>query len=218
MGDSLWSTRDQQRGSGSVEALRQQPLVPSPHTGALLIDPQLGTPSSAPQTPSQGGCRGTTVPRSLSQQKAGVQVGSARAGGRSTLQAQGPRAPPLKESWPCAVGCLPFQRWCSGWEGHGCRPCVYCLVPEAQPSGPIHPGVQTGEDRCALAPGKVTGQRSRERAGSGERNKILVKEDEVNGHSPEVTVIECEGQGPWAWLGTPWERDRDGEAREPLWS
>lgn len=52
-----------------------------------------------------------------------------------------------------------------------------------------------------------------ERTGSGERNKILAKEGEVDGHSLEVTVIECEGQGPWAWLGTPWERDRDGEAR-----
>jgi hypothetical protein len=105
-------------------------------------------------------------------------------------------------------GRLLFQRWYSGWPGHCCRPCVYCLVPEAQPSGPSTLVCRQERTGVFWTQGRPQVRGHGERTGSGERNKILVKEDEVNGHSPEVTVIECEGQGQWAWLGTQGQRWR----------
>lgn len=97
-------------------------------------------------------------------------------------------------AWVCAVVSA-IPEVVLGWPGHCCRPCVYCLVPEAQPSGPSTLVCRQERTGVFWTQGRPQVRGHGERTGSGERNKILVKEDEVSGHSPEVTVIECEGQG-----------------------
>lgn len=138
------------------------------------------------------------MPRSLSQQK---------AVSRQPLHTPGSGSPctsPEGQSWACAVGVRHSRGGALG--GHCCRPCVYCLGPEAPPAGPSTLVCRQERTGVFWTQGRTQVRGHGERTGSGERNKILVREDEVNGNSPEVTVIEC---------GHGWEhRGRGGKGPE----
>lgn len=115
MGDSLWGTRDQQRGSAGSEAWGSPKLTP-PQLRPHLRHPRVTV-------------KGLLGPLSLPWQKAGVQGGSVQA----AAQAPGPHVPPRRT---VLAGQSGLVLWVSagpegalgGWQRFAAGPCAYCLM------------------------------------------------------------------------------------------
>lgn len=137
-------TYNQRRSSGSVRALRQQELVPPPHTGASPMGSQLGT---LPQHPKPQ--LGVTVRHYCLRRRPVSRWAASRQPPHTP--GSGPHVPLLRTVLGLCCGCLPLQGWRLGLAGHCCR---LCLLPGGLRPGPwAHPPwCAAGENWVCSAP------------------------------------------------------------------